>query len=498
MRELQYGLPLVGTRRKAYQDLDELLDGIVKQYQDRVAFIYEKDQVEATVSYRSFGAECRHSAGVMSERIHPGDKVALLMSPSYQWIEAFFAITTLGAVAVLLPSEKPAGFYRAVMGRINCTSIVYDKKTEGLIKEMNQVEGMGEIPIQYRYETLADMEAKVYEKPEIMGSTPAAIFFTSGTTGENKAVVATHRNLVVSSYNPATRAACDKDGIYIALLPLFHIFGLTCGLMTFLYGGMKIVVNDSNQNLFRNIIHYKPCFLALVPSMARALSTFVMQQGIEKILPNLDALVVAGAATEAKILDVFMENGVTVFQGYGTTECGIVSSTCGEQFCASSIGTAFEYNEFKIVDGEIWVKGDTVFQGYLNPAFNAEVFDGEWFKTGDLGRYDTHGNIYIIGRKKFVIVTEDGENVSPEEVEEELYRIPNIQECLVYEDKGEDGAVIICVDIFTEEALFESCKAAVLSWNETQLIYRRIRRISYRDTEFEKNQMQKIIRKINK
>ncbi|MFI3170762.1 MAG: class I adenylate-forming enzyme family protein [Eubacteriales bacterium] len=491
MKNLQYGLPLVGKRRKAYDNLEELLESVSEQYKDNVAFISEEQGVEQQIAYQEFGIHCRRSAGVISGKVRQGDRVAIFMSPSHQWIEAFFAVTILGAVAVLLPSEKSAEFYCTAMKKINCVGIIYDEKTEKIVREMNCIY---EVPIQYRYEELSHMKACTYEKPVIKRETPAAIFFTSGTTGENKAVVASHRNIVISSYNPATRAACDRDGIYLALLPLYHIFGLTCGLLTFLYGGMTIVVNDSNQNLFRNIMQYKPCFLALVPSMARALSGIVVQQGINKVLPNLDALVVAGAATESRILDVFMENEVTVFQGYGTTECGIVSSTCGEKFCANSIGTAFEHNEFKIVDHEIWVKGDTVFLGYLNPAYNAEVFEGEWFKTGDLGRYDNHGNIYITGRKKFVIVTEDGENISPEEVEEELYQIPYIIECLVYESKGPDGAVVIGVDIFTEEAKFEQCKAAVLAWNETQPVYRRIRHISYRNSGFEKNQMQKMIR----
>ena len=232
-----------------------------------------------------------------------------------------------------------------------------------------------------------------------------------------------------------------------------------------------------------------------VPSVTQLLGQIAQNSGFDKVFPNLEVIILGGASAEKKVFKSFHDAGVTVQQGYGLTECGVVTTTLGDPRMSATIGKVCEFITVKLVEREIYVKGDGVFKGYLDPTRDAEMLVDGWLKTGDLGEFDEQGNLYITGRKCFIIVTDDGENISPEELESKLYSINEIKECLVSEERNEQGNVFICAEIFTEKEDFEICKIKITEINNSIPAYMNIKKVIYRDVEFAKNSIGKLIRK---
>ena len=488
----QYGLPLVGQRRCALHTLRELLEFSAEGYKDKVAYIFAKDGKDGYITYGEFGNECEVISSALSGEIGQGEKIAIMMNPSHKWLEVFFAITGLGAIAVLIPDGKETDWYNQTLKEIGCTKLVAEKATEHIYGNLSAEKSVEKF---FVYEDVIKRSFKEYEKPALSSNTVSAILFTSGTTGDSKAALLTHRNIVVSAFHPATRLAYDKDGVYVSILPLYHIFGLTTGLLTFFYGGVKTVVNQSKATLFPNILKYKPSCLVSVPSVTQLLGQIAQNSGFDKVFPNLEVIILGGASAEKKVFKSFHDAGVTVQQGYGLTECGVVTTTLGDPRMSATIGKVCEFITVKLVEREIYVKGDGVFKGYLDPTRDAEMLVDGWLKTGDLGEFDEQGNLYITGRKCFIIVTDDGENISPEELESKLYSINEIKECLVSEERNEQGNVFICAEIFTEKEDFEICKIKITEINNSIPAYMNIKKVIYRDVEFAKNSIGKLIRK---
>ena len=155
-------------------------------------------------------------------------------------------------------------------------------------------------------------------------------------------------------------------------------------------------------------------------------------------------LVVGGAHIDTKLIRDFEAWGITVVQGYGITECAPVISCNTDRYRKyASVGKVVTGCRVKLMDNEICVKGPIVMKGYYkNSEATAEVFEGEWFKTGDLGRLDKANFLYITGRKKNLIILPNGENVSPEELEQKILRIPYVKEVLVSEGTGQIQAEV--------------------------------------------------------
>ena len=194
--------------------------------------------------------------------------------------------------------------------------------------------------------------------------------------------------------------------------------------------------------------------------------------------------------------------GIDVFNGYGLTECSPgVTCNRADKFKFGSVGTPLDCCEIKIVNpddegvGEIYVKGTNVMVGYYNdPEATAQAFDGEWFKTGDYGRIDKDGFLFMVGRKKNLIVLSNGKNVSPEELEDKLRRIDYVAEVLVYaEDKKIVGEFFLNEEDYPDAR--DNLDADVKKVNATMPAFKRVTKIVVRDEEFPKTTTMKIARK---
>ena len=209
-------------------------------------------------------------------------------------------------------------------------------------------------------------------------------------------------------------------------------------------------------------------------------------------------LIVGGAPLDLKVAKGFDDLGITVIGGYGITECSpIISTDRNHDFKFGGAGLAIPGVEVKVDnpdengEGELLVKGPIVMLGYYNnPEATAEVFDGDWFRTGDYGRVDEEGFIFITGRKKNIIITPNGKNVYPEEIEAVIQKVEGVNEVMVFEDEK-----LICAEIYTELAdEKDRIKAEVRALNKVLPSYKQVQKIIFRDTEFEKTTTKKIKR----
>ncbi len=378
----------------------------------------------------------------------------------------------------------------------------------------------------------------------------AAILFTSGTTGTAKGVVLTYANLI-SAVNASAQTAdfCSEDRL-LSVLPIHHTYEMTCGIMGAMVYGITICINDSLKHLIKNFQTFKPNALALVPLFVTTMHKKIwesaakkkqdkvlrlatkLNKGLQKV--RLDAnkilfkqvleafggkiekIICGGAPLPPHLIEDFEVFGIKISQGYGITECAPLISLNGfGSKKRASVGRPVPGMEAKIVSpdangiGEITVRGPNVMKGYLNdPASTAAVLtrDG-WFSTGDLGYIDADGDIFITGRKKNVIVLNNGKNVFPEEIEDYLSQIDLIAEAVVIgrpDAQGEITALTAVVfpnfdraaeiGLNDPNAVAAAIKQKIADLNKKLPSFKQMRNVELRKTEFEKTTSRKIKR----
>ena len=322
-------------------------------------------------------------------------------------------------------------------------------------------------------------------------------------------------------------------------LPLYHTYSLGCGVLNILAHGQNICINGNLKTLFRDIKLYSPSIMMAVPLVLenllkeihrvqekmgireqteQAVEKYrkglfmkkpVLINGVSEILGgNLKTICCGGAHLNEKVAEEYFAYGIELLQGYGITECSpLISNSLRGQNRINSVGRLLPGIEMKIVDGEILVKGPCVFQEYYkNPVVTEESFTDGWFHTGDIGYLDRKGYLYICGRKKNLIVFNNGKKVVPEELEAYILEIPLVREVMVYGASAGDApdevklSALICVDMDqTEETdnykILESIQEEIHKLNSRLPVYKRIQSVKLTEAEFKKTSMQKIQRR---
>ena len=369
------------------------------------------------------------------------------------------------------------------------------------------------------------MEA--YRSRAIQPEDTASIFLTSGTTGKRKGVMLSHKN-IMADINGSSRLYIP-EGNTLEVLPFHHAFGLVVALWMVYNYEYPTYISSGLRRITKELKLAKPQTMMMVPlfvetfhkqiwatarkegkekklRMAVKLSDFLMKLGIDlrKVFfkdiqntfgGNLEYVICGGAPLDPMYVKEFRTFGIEILNGYGTTECSPCASVNRNHYKKDgSIGLALPDVQFKVAeDGEVWIKGDIVMQGYYkDPEATAAVLKDGWYATGDLGSIDENGFITLTGRKKNLIILASGENVSPEELEEKLLRDPMIEEVIVREENGEIAAEIYNSHL-TDETKAE-IQQSVERFNKTIPMYKRITKVHFRDTEFEKTTTKKIKR----
>ena len=443
---------------KYFPTIPEYLKWIAETWADRPAV---NDMTNA-YTYKEFCSRiARRRAFLAASGISKGDKVAILDVNSINAIELFLAATSAGCVAIIFPAQLPA---QAVVG----CCMKFGVKAVFARDEFKEKTTGAPYPV-YPANSIADTEAPF---AEVSKDDPAAIFFTGGTTGAPKGAVVPHRSLMRGAINGIYAPGSQFCGHrYIALLPLSHIFGMVRGTLSVFYTGAEWYAAEDMKAAVGKIPYIKPTTLVLVPGLCEVLVGLVKMNGPQFLGGQLKTIIGGAANVPPRLIEEFAKIGVTLLEGYGMTEGGnLTSGNKDVTEKPTSVGKIYPEQEVKLVDGEIWIKGDNVFLGYYGePEKTAEVLteDG-WLKSGDLGRFDDEGYLYIVGRIKNLIILPNGENVSPEELEEPFYKCPAVRDCLVKEDTN-NGTQCIAIEILPNMPAFGD-----KSWDEVEAFFRKL------------------------
>ena len=374
----------------------------------------------------------------------------------------------------------------------------------------------------------------------------ASIVFTSGTTGQGKGVMLSQANIgldmTLGMYN------FDITRKTLHVLPPHHTFGSTVNYVGHLSQGCEVYISSGLKHVSDEIREQQPTHLILVPAflevMNRKIWTTARKTGKEGLLKmmmkvsdglrkvgidirkklfadvlkafggRLELVICGGAKLDEEIIRTFDSLGITILNGYGITECSpLISANRNRYRKPGSVGTPILACRVKIDnpdengEGEICVKGPNVMLGYYNnPEATAEVFDKDgFFHTGDYGRLDEEGWIYITGRKKNLIILSNGKNVYPEEIEADIQKVEGVSEVVVYagESRVQKDRITIVAEIFPDADLLADkgitdlqtyFEEQVKALNARMAPYKAVKQVKIRDVEFKKNTSRKITR----
>lgn len=525
-------------------DLRQMLEIKAAEQPDDIAFRYmrgRKTLVER--SYATFYKDVQHLGSYLLKRGIRNRKIAIIGENSYRWLIAFFAVVTTGNVAVLIAKDSSVNEVATLLFQSDAELILTSracapiaefckerfrrKKTFVSMDEMEEWLDKGA-----RFQARGK---RLYEKVKLDPDSLASIFFTSGSTGFSKGVMLSHRNMASNISN--TVKLYRPHGGSMAVLPFNHAFGLvTSVFMTFHYG-YPVFICGNLANFMREIPIAKPQTLFLVPLFVEtfyktiwrnaekqgqdkklrrgiAASDALLRLGVDrrkeffgailsKFGGNLEYIICGGAPLDPKYVKEFRSLGITILNGYGITECSpVLAVNRTHHWCDGSVGQIVPDEEIRIDQpnekgqGEIVVRGENVMMGYYNdPDSTNEVIRNGWFHTGDMGYIDKNGFLFVSGRKKNLIILSNGENVSPEEIEQYVERIPEVSEVVVYEDDHN-----IVAEIFPEESelprdeLEKVIQKRIDKMNRSLPNHKHVQRVKVRDKEFEKTATKKIKR----
>lgn len=545
--------------------IKEMMELAVKDAGEKTAFEYRnpKNKEEILkVTYQEFYDTIQSLGTALSTVATENTHIAIIGDNSYDWLTVYLTVLQSNHVFVPIDKELTSKEVGNILKNSDSTVLFYAGKYEKYIDELKQ-----EVPsIQYfigldnekSEGNVLSYKALVQKGKEMLAKGDTSftaiehentnilkmLVYTSGTTGNPKGVMLTEHNLVSAVYYGLQVA--DIKTKCLSVLPYHHTYESVVGILVALHKRAEICINDSLKNVLKNLQLYKPDYIYLVPAFTDVfykniwanakktgkdkglrilikVSNFLRFFGIDKrdkffksiheaFGGNLKEIVCGGAPIRPEIGKFFNDIGVLLLNGYGISECSPLVSVNREGFNDSStVGVILPCCEVEIRDqnqdgdGEIWVKGDIVMMGYYkDPERTNKVLQDGWFNTEDYGRINDKGQLIINGRKKNVIVLNNGKNIYPEEIENYVLRVPYVQETIVKPIKNEIGQeVSLCAEVFLNQEKVEELQVDDI---ETQLkkdiaketrelpVWKHITQVEIRKTEFIKTTTNKIKR----
>ena len=497
-----------------------------------------------------------------------GKKIAVIGENSYKWVVSYLGTVNGTGVVVPLDKELPPKEIANLIKRAGADAIIYSSKmketvdsalaeTEGVSCRINMAlerHQDGEFSFDQLLEEgmeLLEQGERAFLDAAIDREALCTLLFTSGTTGLAKGVMLSHKNISANVYNMSKYVKIRKPGVGLSVLPMHHSYEMTCHIFTGLYQGMCVAICEGLRYIQKNLKESRATVMLGVPLVFESMHKKVWKQAessgkadtmrrmvklskklklynkpkvVRSIFSQLHhsigghmALFIAGgAAINPEVIRDYEAMGIPMIQGYGMTENAPIIAVNRDQYSkADSVGKPMPGTEVRIANpdkdgiGEIICRGPSVMIGYYDdPEATAEVLKNGWLYTGDYGRFDEEGFLYVCGRKKNVIVTKNGKNIFPEEVEYYLLQSKYIEETIVYGtvDKR-SGDTVVRAEIFpdfeairqdlgemSEEGIHEFLKTVIEDANEQMPTYKRVKRFSIRHEEFEKTTTRKIKR----
>ncbi len=542
---------------------------VIESHGDRQLFSYFSfDHRLCHLTYAEFGKMIKNAAAGITSLGYAGKKIAIIGENSPQWLCMYLAVLVTGGVAIPMDRELDPVEIEKFLTWVDADAISYAPSLENSMTKLRESSNQLSLYIPFagdvrKYSVISfDNLCEIgkpsidagYEYPDTSANDTglAEYLFTSGTTGSSKCVMLSQRNIFSTVMTACETVDFSPEDRLVSVLPVHHTYELMCILAGMAYG-MHFCINDSLSHVIKNFKLFKPTGLVLVPlfiyTMHKKIWAEARKGGKENILKagiiasgtlkaahidirrkvfaqvleafggNLKKIVCGGAALDPLMIEAFENFGISIYEGYGITECSpLAAVTPYYARKYGSVGPAVPCCELRInaetgeigdsgyLTGEIEVKGDNVMLGYFdNDEANAEVFteDG-WFRTGDVGYLDNDGYLYITGRQKSVIVLENGKNVFPEEIEEYISHIEEIAEAVVIGREVDGNKVELTAVVYPnydkfphgadEDTVRRSLEHAIAAMNKKLPSFKRVMRIEVRSTEFEKTHTKKIKR----
>lgn len=436
--------------------LVELLENSSRIYPKKVALIFgEKRIIYAELNNRVI----RVSYGLIQLGINKDEKIAILLKNCLEYVISYFAILKIGAIVIPLNFMLKEEELKYILGDAGVSTVITSSefiptidRLKLRLENLRQVIVVGEkIPGTINFSDLLSGSSGCERALDFGPENVATILYTSGTTGHPKGVMLTHRNLISNVSASIKAIRLTKKDRFLCFLPMFHSFTWTVCVLVPLYIGAIIVIMESVRpfgKVVRNIIRNRVTIFVGIPPIYNVISNIpvprILVSRLLKILNPLRICISGAASLPVEVLEKFEKKfHIPLLEGYGLTEASpVVSISPLEKRKPGSVGLPLPDVEVKVVDedgnqlppnkeGELLVKGDNVMQGYYKlPEETEKTIKGDWLYTGDIVKIDREGYIYIVDRKKDMIIVR-GLNVYPREIEEVLYQNPKIAEAAV-------------------------------------------------------------------
>lgn len=549
---------------RLFSDLREMVDFSGQTYGDQIAFKdIQEDHSIREYTFSQLKKDTEAIGAFLLAQGYSGKHFALIGESSYQYVATYLAIVNW--VGVIIPIDKELNDTDIIklLEKGDCDIIFYSDFLVDDIKEIisrcptvSTAIHIGSADHRHLYPSLEDvidqgraqLDSGEWVLPQT-GIDPekmCTILFTSGTTGANKGVMLSHRNLVTNAY--ASLSFIKLPKVSFSVLPINHSYEFNVHVLCSIAGGMTLCFNDSIKHVKNNLNVFKPNMSLMVPMIVESLHKNIWKEAeksglkehlkygiwfsnlirkigidqrktfffpiIDKLGGNLEMIVSGGAPLNPALIKGMDDIGITVYNGYGITECSpLISTNSPLANRPGSVGQIAPLCEVRVGNanaegiGEIQAKGPTVMLGYYKDkeATKKTFTEDGWFKTGDLGYLDKKGFLYVTGREKNLIILSNGKNVHPEELEEKLINfIPYLKEVVVFapkDDAGQDSMIAAeafldqdYVDAHGKTEATRQFEEDLHKLNHHLTSYKRIERFSIRDTEFEKTTTKKIKR----
>ena len=497
---------LLNRSAKKYPDhvAYEFKENLGKKDQKIVKKTYKevKEEVEALgSSLLNFGLE--------------GKRIALIGNNRYEWCESYFAVTTSNMVVVPLDKALPNGEIKSLIERSKADAVIYENKYSEVFEE---IKGSGNSSLKFyinmdlkndengilSFRKLVDDGKKLiknkkskYQKIKIDNTKMSVLIFTSGTTNTAKGVMLSQKNITSNIASMARMSKMYDNDVLLSFLPLHHTFECT---ITFLYGwysGATVAFCDGLKYIAKNLEEYKISVFVAVPlvleTIYKKIQKGIRDQGKEKLVNmmsklanfllifhidirrkvfksvldqlggNLRIAYFGAASMDKKVIEGYNNFGIDTVQGYGLTETSpLIAAETDKEHCPGSVGMAPFNVQLKLEDvdengvGEIVAKGPNIMLGYYeNPEATAAVMKDGWFHTGDLGRFNKDGYLFIAGRKKEVIVLKNGENVFPSDIEFLVNKLHYVKESILFPRENTKGEIALGIKIVYDPDLIK-------------------------------------------
>ncbi|MCK9425968.1 MAG: AMP-binding protein [Ignavibacteriaceae bacterium] len=499
----------------------------------------------------------------IKERTH----IALIGENRVQWGIAYLTLMSFNFVVVPIDKNLTSSEILNVIHESDTEAIIFSDTYQQLLSEKKDVLKRLKHFITMDMQKKDDSSLSMYEMistiqpinvnqlPKINPDETAGILFTSGSLGRAKGVMLSQSNLVANLMSMTKMLFIHPEDKFLSVLPIHHTYECTCGFLCPLFSGASVHYARSLKTVSEDIQKVHATMLLGVPllfeKMFRAIYKAIEKDKVKSVIMkplisftdfaekagwknskkkifhelhqkfggSVRLFIAGGAAPDPKVSKGLREFGFNFVQGYGLTETSpILALNQLDNFKDSAAGLPLPGVQIKINEpgeegvGEIFAKGPSIMLGYYkNEKFTQDAFENGWFKTGDLGYFDEDGFLHISGRKKNVIIANNGKNIFPEEIEDILHRSPYVLESLVYGEKDAKHDEKIAAQIFvdaeafieyseknnvpiTEELIHQKISEVIKQTNEQLSSFKQIKKFYIRQHEFEKTTTQKIKR----